>query len=102
MSYNVAPQLYNTSNLPIIPDIATHLNPYVSYNVVPQFYHTPPYLHAIPEVSYHRLTPRDRFLVIASDGLWDMMTPSQVQKNACKLCIVSECSLLLFNTQLLI
>lgn len=59
-------------------DIATHLNPYVSYNVVPQFYHTPPYLHAIPEVSYHRLTPRDRFLVIASDGLWDMMTPSQV------------------------
>ena len=60
------------------PDIATHLNPYVSYNVVPQFYHTPPYLHAIPEVAYHRLTPRDRFLVIASDGLWDEMTPSQV------------------------
>lgn len=59
-------------------DIANHLNPYVSYNVVPQFYHSPPYLHAVPEMAYHRLTSRDRFLVIASDGLWDMMTPSQV------------------------
>ena len=60
------------------PDICSYLNPYVSYNVVPQFYKSPPYLHAVPEVTYHRLTPRDRFLVIASDGLWDMMTPSQV------------------------
>jgi len=59
-------------------DISSYLNPYVSYNVVPQFYKSPPYLHAVPEVTYHRLTPRDRFLVIASDGLWDMMTPSQV------------------------
>jgi len=59
-------------------DIATYLNPYVSYNVVPQFYNSPPYLHAVPEISYHRLTSRDRFLVIASDGLWDMMSPAQV------------------------
>ncbi|QQP50538.1 Pyruvate dehydrogenase 1like [Caligus rogercresseyi] len=26
----------------------------------------------------HRLTARDKFLVIASDGLWDTMTPMQV------------------------
>ena len=41
-------------------------------------YKTPPYLTARPEVTYHRLTPRDKFLVIGSDGLWDMMTPMQV------------------------
>ena len=44
----------------------------------PPNYKTPPYLTARPEVSYHRLTPRDKFLVIGSDGLWDMMTPMQV------------------------
>ena len=32
----------------------------------------------MPEISYHRLTARDKFLVIGSDGLWDMMTPMQV------------------------
>jgi pyruvate dehydrogenase phosphatase len=39
---------------------------------------TPPYLTALPEISYHRLTARDKFMVIGSDGLWDMMTPMQV------------------------
>ena len=44
----------------------------------PPNYKTPPYLTAEPEVTYHHLTPRDKFLVIGSDGLWDMMTPMQV------------------------
>ena len=44
----------------------------------PPNYKTPPYLTATPEVMYHRLTPRDKFLVIGSDGLWDQMTPMQV------------------------
>ncbi|CAG5124116.1 unnamed protein product [Candidula unifasciata] len=34
-------------------------------------YLTPPYLDAQPEVIHYRLSPRDRFLIIASDGLWD-------------------------------
>ena len=34
-------------------------------------YRTPPYLDAEPEVVHYRLSPRDRFLVLASDGLWD-------------------------------
>ncbi|XP_046669028.1 pyruvate dehydrogenase [acetyl-transferring]-phosphatase 1, mitochondrial [Homalodisca vitripennis] len=54
--------------------------------VVPKFgeqvlapnYHTPPYLTARPDIIHHRLTPRDRFLVIASDGLWDLVSPLQV------------------------
>jgi len=44
----------------------------------PPNYKTPPYLTAQPDVTYHRLTPRDKFMVIGSDGLWDMMTPMQV------------------------
>uniref|UniRef100_A0A240SWW7 PPM-type phosphatase domain-containing protein n=1 Tax=Glossina morsitans morsitans TaxID=37546 RepID=A0A240SWW7_GLOMM len=45
---------------------------------IPQHYYTPPYLTAEPEVEHHKLTPNDKFLVIASDGLWDFLTPSQV------------------------
>lgn len=40
-------------------------------------YLTPPYLTARPEVTRHVLTPHDRFLVIATDGLWDMISPLQ-------------------------
>jgi pyruvate dehydrogenase phosphatase len=36
------------------------------------------YVPCRPEVSYHHLTPRDKFLVLGSDGLWDLMTPMQV------------------------
>ncbi|XP_017486612.1 PREDICTED: pyruvate dehydrogenase [acetyl-transferring]-phosphatase 1, mitochondrial [Rhagoletis zephyria] len=45
---------------------------------VPPHYYTPPYLTAQPEVQHHILRPNDKFLVIASDGLWDFLTPSQV------------------------
>jgi pyruvate dehydrogenase phosphatase len=37
-----------------------------------------------PEVSYHRLNPRDKFLVLGSDGLWDLMTPMQVTDRVAK------------------
>ncbi|GCC35118.1 pyruvate dehydrogenase [acetyl-transferring]-phosphatase 1, mitochondrial [Chiloscyllium punctatum] len=39
----------------------------------PANHHTPPYLTAEPEVTYHRLRPQDKFLVLATDGLWDIM-----------------------------
>ena len=32
---------------------------------------TPPYLTCLPQVSYHRLKPHDRFMVLGSDGLWE-------------------------------
>ncbi len=44
--------------------------------IVPS-YHTPPYLTAKPEIIHHRLTSRDKFLIIASDGLWDELSPLQ-------------------------
>ncbi|CAD5209657.1 unnamed protein product [Bursaphelenchus xylophilus] len=39
---------------------------------------TPPYLTAQPEVFYHKLTPNDKFLVIASDGLWEWLDPDTI------------------------
>ncbi|KPP78768.1 Pyruvate dehydrogenase (acetyl-transferring)-phosphatase 2, mitochondrial-like [Scleropages formosus] len=39
----------------------------------PANYLTPPYLDVTPEVTYHRLRPKDRFLILASDGLWDAL-----------------------------
>lgn len=45
--------------------------------VIPPNYLTPPYLTAKPQVQYHRLTPRDKFLIIGSDGLWDFLSPLQ-------------------------
>lgn len=54
--------------------------PLVGEKAIPANYHTPPYLTAKPDIYYHRLTPKDKFLIIASDGLWDMMTPLQAVK----------------------
>ncbi|KAL1265749.1 hypothetical protein QQF64_003776 [Cirrhinus molitorella] len=36
-------------------------------------YHTPPYLIAAPEITHHKLRPQDKFLILATDGLWDLM-----------------------------
>lgn len=52
--------------------------PYYGDHVIAKHYHTPPYLTALPEIGYHVLKPRDRFLVLATDGLFDMLSPSQV------------------------
>ncbi|XP_015122977.1 pyruvate dehydrogenase [acetyl-transferring]-phosphatase 1, mitochondrial [Diachasma alloeum] len=49
--------------------------PYYGEGAVPPNYHTPPYLTAKPQVTYHRLTPKDKFLIIATDGLWDLLSP---------------------------
>ncbi|CAH4038800.1 pyruvate dehydrogenase [acetyl-transferring]-phosphatase 1, mitochondrial [Pieris brassicae] len=54
--------------------------PLIGQRAIPANYHTPPYLTAKPDVFYHRLTPKDKFLIIASDGIWDMMTPLQSVK----------------------
>ncbi|XP_038664964.1 pyruvate dehyrogenase phosphatase catalytic subunit 1 [Scyliorhinus canicula] len=44
----------------------------------PPNYHTPPYLTAQPEVTYHKLRPQDKFLVLATDGLWEMLHREEV------------------------
>ncbi|XP_075796172.1 pyruvate dehydrogenase [acetyl-transferring]-phosphatase 2, mitochondrial [Pelodiscus sinensis] len=50
------------------------------YQYAPPNYYTPPYLIAEPEVTYHKLRCQDKFLVIASDGLWDMLNNEDVIK----------------------
>lgn len=52
--------------------------PQYGEHVLAPHYYTPPYLTAFPEVTHHIITPNDRFLVIASDGLWDVISPMQV------------------------
>ncbi|TRY99717.1 hypothetical protein DNTS_016533 [Danionella cerebrum] len=44
------------------------------YQYAPPNYLTPPYLEVTPEVTFHRLRPCDRFLILASDGLWDELS----------------------------
>ena len=44
----------------------------------PQVYRTPPYLTAEPVVAHHNLESGDKFLVIATDGLWDMLSNDDV------------------------
>lgn len=41
------------------------------YHYTPPNYLTPPYLDVIPEITYHKLRPQDRFLILGTDGLWD-------------------------------
>ena len=48
--------------------------------LIPRNYQTPPYLSAEPEIIHRRLTPKDKFLIIASDGLWDNLSPEKVVK----------------------
>lgn len=54
--------------------------PLLGQKAIPANYHTPPYLSAKPDIYYHRLTPKDKFLIIASDGIWDTMTALQSVK----------------------
>ncbi|KAF9347938.1 hypothetical protein BGX34_002795 [Mortierella sp. NVP85] len=39
---------------------------------------TPPYVTAKPVVRHHKIQPEDRFLVMATDGLWDKLTSDEV------------------------
>jgi pyruvate dehydrogenase phosphatase len=40
--------------------------------------YTPPYLTAEPEVTSYQLQCSDKFLVLATDGLWDMLSNEEV------------------------
>ncbi|ORY06327.1 protein serine/threonine phosphatase 2C [Basidiobolus meristosporus CBS 931.73] len=44
----------------------------------PAHYRTPPYVTATPEVLHHQLTSQDRFMVIASDGLFDLLSNDEI------------------------
>ncbi|XP_060076390.1 pyruvate dehydrogenase [acetyl-transferring]-phosphatase 1, mitochondrial-like [Ylistrum balloti] len=52
--------------------------PIYGKTLIPRGYQTPPYVTAEPEVIHHTLTPKDKFLIIASDGLWEQMPAEKV------------------------
>lgn len=54
------------------------VTPQFGDHIIPPNYYTPPYLTAQPEVVHHKLRSSDKFLVIGTDGLWDLMSPLQV------------------------
>ncbi|KAJ3248379.1 hypothetical protein HDU78_001005 [Chytriomyces hyalinus] len=39
---------------------------------------TPPYITAAPEISEHKLSSKDRFFVLATDGLYDQLSSNEV------------------------
>ncbi|KAF6205298.1 hypothetical protein GE061_019468 [Apolygus lucorum] len=46
--------------------------------VISANYRTPPYLTASPDVVHRKITSEDKFLVLATDGLWDVLSPDMV------------------------
>ncbi|VDO10248.1 unnamed protein product [Rodentolepis nana] len=46
-----------------------------AFDALPSPYISPPYLIVKPDVSKFSLKPNDRYLVLATDGLWDTLTP---------------------------
>ncbi|ESO07882.1 hypothetical protein HELRODRAFT_98081 [Helobdella robusta] len=48
-------------------------SPYAQ-SIIPAHYYSPPYLIARPEVKSHELTDSDHFVIVASDGLWEMLS----------------------------
>ncbi|KAL4234038.1 [Pyruvate dehydrogenase [acetyl-transferring]]-phosphatase 1 [Mactra antiquata] len=47
-------------------------------NLIPSNYKSPPYLTAEPEVMHHALSPRDKFLILATDGLAEHLDEQQI------------------------
>ncbi len=53
--------------------------PVYGHGIVPQNYLTPPYLTAVPEIKHRQLNYKDKFLVLATDGLFDLLPPDRVR-----------------------
>uniref|UniRef100_A0A669B360 Si:ch211-15p9.2 n=1 Tax=Oreochromis niloticus TaxID=8128 RepID=A0A669B360_ORENI len=53
------------------PDVLSAVSEAV--RTMPPHYLTPPYLSAEPEITQHCVGPADKFLVLATDGLWELM-----------------------------
>uniref|UniRef100_A0A3P9C2E2 Si:ch211-15p9.2 n=1 Tax=Maylandia zebra TaxID=106582 RepID=A0A3P9C2E2_9CICH len=53
------------------PDVLSAVSEAV--RTMPPHYLTPPYLSTEPEITRHCVGPADKFLVLATDGLWELM-----------------------------
>ncbi|KAI1305405.1 hypothetical protein EDD11_004996 [Mortierella claussenii] len=48
-----------------------------AYRQPNKYLSTPPYVTAKPVVRHHKLQPEDRFMIMATDGLWDKLTSEE-------------------------
>ncbi|CAF4226768.1 unnamed protein product, partial [Rotaria sordida] len=56
-----------------------YLQPYYKKgDAISQFYLTPSYLTVRPEISKHKLTRKDKFLVLVTVGVWDLLSSERV------------------------
>jgi len=66
----------------------------------PPDFRTPPYLTAEPELCSHILSPEDSFLVLASDGLWELLDDQEVVRVVGDFMEASGGALSMFNPRL--
>jgi len=59
-------------------DMRQYVVPMYGHGVIPNNYFTPPYVTARPEITHRKLGARDKFLVLATDGLWELLDPQKV------------------------
>ncbi|XP_069113738.1 pyruvate dehydrogenase [acetyl-transferring]-phosphatase 1, mitochondrial-like [Argopecten irradians] len=69
---------WSARDLKHVEKTSTYDIPIYGKTLIPRGYQTPPYVTAEPEVIQHTLTPKDKFLIIASDGLWEQMPAEKV------------------------
>jgi pyruvate dehydrogenase phosphatase len=58
-------------------DIHKTLIPVCHARGAPKNYHTPPYVTAKPVVTHRQLDQHDKFIILATDGLWDTMSSEE-------------------------
>ncbi|XP_014274149.1 pyruvate dehydrogenase [acetyl-transferring]-phosphatase 2, mitochondrial [Halyomorpha halys] len=58
--------------------IKKFLVPHYGESAVPEHSLTPPYITASPDIGHYTICPEDKFIVIASDGIWDIFPPEKV------------------------
>ena len=63
-----------------LKNIVKILDTTYAQSILPMNYYTPPYLSCTPDLTHHRLTQHDKFLVLASDGLWECLSNEEVVK----------------------
>ncbi|KAJ3271519.1 Pyruvate dehyrogenase phosphatase catalytic subunit [Terramyces sp. JEL0728] len=60
-------------------DALVHGLPLMNYATIrPHHLQSPPYMTAVPEIAHVKITPDSMFLVMASDGLFDMLSNSEI------------------------
>jgi pyruvate dehydrogenase phosphatase len=59
-------------------DLKEYVVPNYGHGTIPNNYFSPPYVTAKPEVVHRKLTYKDKFLVLATDGLWELLSPERV------------------------